>query len=89
MLILWGAAAFQGLFGNTAASQPSGLFGAAQTSTATGFGAGTGLFSHSNTAFGNMGTQVERRVSLIFISWISVIFLILCWNIVILPFSTK
>uniref|UniRef100_H3CQG4 Nuclear pore complex protein Nup98-Nup96 n=1 Tax=Tetraodon nigroviridis TaxID=99883 RepID=H3CQG4_TETNG len=46
-----------GLFGNTAASQPSGLFGAAQTSTATGFGASTGLFSHSNTAFGNMGTQ--------------------------------
>ncbi|XP_011615072.2 nuclear pore complex protein Nup98-Nup96 isoform X2 [Takifugu rubripes] len=46
-----------GLFGNTAAPQPSGLFGAAQTSTATGFGAGTGLFSNTNTAFGNMGNQ--------------------------------
>lgn len=62
---LWRPSAFQGLFGNTAASQPSGLFGAAQTSTATGFGAGTGLFSNSNTAFGNMGNQVQFTVSLI------------------------
>ncbi|XP_070838851.1 nuclear pore complex protein Nup98-Nup96 isoform X2 [Chaetodon trifascialis] len=46
-----------GLFGNTAASQSSGLFGAAQTSTATGFGTGTGLFSQPNTGFGNVGTQ--------------------------------
>ncbi|KAM3600735.1 uncharacterized protein V6R79_001514 [Siganus canaliculatus] len=46
-----------GLFGNTAASQPSGLFGAAQTSTATGFGTGTGLFGQTNTGFGNVGTQ--------------------------------
>ncbi|XP_042355035.1 nuclear pore complex protein Nup98-Nup96 [Plectropomus leopardus] len=46
-----------GLFGNTAASQSSGLFGAAQTSTATGFGTGTGLFGQTNTGFGNVGTQ--------------------------------
>lgn len=48
----------QGLFGNTAAPQASGLFGAAQTSTATGFGTGTGLFGQTNTGFGNVGTQV-------------------------------
>ncbi|XP_071361953.1 nuclear pore complex protein Nup98-Nup96 isoform X2 [Trachinotus anak] len=46
-----------GLFGNTAASQSAGLFGAAQTSTATGFGTGTGLFGQTNTGFGNVGTQ--------------------------------
>ncbi|XP_022600404.1 nuclear pore complex protein Nup98-Nup96 isoform X2 [Seriola dumerili] len=46
-----------GLFGNTAASQSGGLFGAAQTSTATGFGTGTGLFGQPNTGFGNVGTQ--------------------------------
>ncbi|XP_069395495.1 nuclear pore complex protein Nup98-Nup96 isoform X5 [Paralichthys olivaceus] len=46
-----------GLFGNTAASQSGGLFGTAQTSTATGFGAGTGLFGPTNTGFGNVGTQ--------------------------------
>ncbi|XP_029375264.1 nuclear pore complex protein Nup98-Nup96 isoform X4 [Echeneis naucrates] len=46
-----------GLFGNTAASQSSGLFGAAQTSTATGFGTGTGLFGQTNTGFGTVGTQ--------------------------------
>lgn len=46
-----------GLFGNTAASQSSGLFGAAQTSTAAGFGTGTGLFGQTNTGFGNVGTQ--------------------------------
>uniref|UniRef100_UPI0037E718FF nuclear pore complex protein Nup98-Nup96 isoform X2 n=1 Tax=Semicossyphus pulcher TaxID=241346 RepID=UPI0037E718FF len=46
-----------GLFGNTAPSQSGGLFGAAQTSTATGFGAGTGLFGPTNTGFGNVGTQ--------------------------------
>ncbi|TKS83411.1 Nuclear pore complex protein [Collichthys lucidus] len=46
-----------GLFGNTAASQSGGLFGAAQTSTATGFGTGTGLFGQTNTGFGNVGTQ--------------------------------
>uniref|UniRef100_A0A672Y6M6 Nuclear pore complex protein Nup98-Nup96 n=1 Tax=Sphaeramia orbicularis TaxID=375764 RepID=A0A672Y6M6_9TELE len=42
-----------GLFGNTAASQSSGLFGTAQTSTATGFGTSTGLFGQTNTGFGN------------------------------------
>uniref|UniRef100_A0A667YSH9 Nuclear pore complex protein Nup98-Nup96 n=1 Tax=Myripristis murdjan TaxID=586833 RepID=A0A667YSH9_9TELE len=48
----------QGLFGNTAASQAGGLFGAtAQTSTATGFGTGSGLFGQTNTGFGNVGTQ--------------------------------
>ncbi|XP_051793901.1 nuclear pore complex protein Nup98-Nup96 isoform X2 [Acanthochromis polyacanthus] len=46
-----------GLFGNTAASQSSGLFGTAQTSTATGFGTATGLFGQTNTGFGNVGTQ--------------------------------
>lgn len=53
---------FQGLFGNTAASQAGGLFGAAQTSTATGFGTGTGLFGQPNTGFGNLGTQVVTTV---------------------------
>uniref|UniRef100_A0A8C4DQH1 Nuclear pore complex protein Nup98-Nup96 n=1 Tax=Dicentrarchus labrax TaxID=13489 RepID=A0A8C4DQH1_DICLA len=48
-------ASSMGLFGNTAASQTSGLFGAAQTSTATGFGAATGLFGQTNTGFGNVG----------------------------------
>ncbi|KAM9332405.1 uncharacterized protein KZ484_017515 isoform 2-T3 [Pholidichthys leucotaenia] len=47
----------QGLFGNTAASQFSGLSGTTQTSTAVGFGMGTGLFSQTNTGFGNIGTQ--------------------------------
>uniref|UniRef100_A0A3Q3E3G4 Nuclear pore complex protein Nup98-Nup96 n=1 Tax=Labrus bergylta TaxID=56723 RepID=A0A3Q3E3G4_9LABR len=42
-----------GLFGNTAASQSGGLFGAAQTSTATGFGTAAGLFGQPNTGFGN------------------------------------
>ncbi|KAI4785787.1 hypothetical protein KUCAC02_037549, partial [Chaenocephalus aceratus] len=43
-----------GLFGNTAAPQPTGLFGAAQPSAAaTGFGAATGLFGQTNTGFGN------------------------------------
>ncbi|XP_075994030.1 nuclear pore complex protein Nup98-Nup96 isoform X2 [Genypterus blacodes] len=46
-----------GLFGNTAASQSGGLFGAAQTSTATGFGTGTSLFGPTNAGFGNVGTQ--------------------------------
>ncbi|XP_058483731.1 nuclear pore complex protein Nup98-Nup96 isoform X1 [Solea solea] len=47
-----------GLFGNTAASQAGGLFGAAQTaSTATGFGTGTGLFGQTNPGFGTAGTQ--------------------------------
>ncbi|XP_044077195.1 nuclear pore complex protein Nup98-Nup96 isoform X2 [Siniperca chuatsi] len=47
-----------GLFGNTAAAQPAGgLFGAAQTSTATGFGTATGLFGQTNTGFGNVATQ--------------------------------
>ncbi|CAN9501252.1 unnamed protein product [Ophioblennius macclurei] len=46
-----------GLFGNTAASQPGGLFGGTQTSTASGFGAASGLFGPTNTGFGNMGTQ--------------------------------
>uniref|UniRef100_A0A667Z4H4 Nuclear pore complex protein Nup98-Nup96 n=1 Tax=Myripristis murdjan TaxID=586833 RepID=A0A667Z4H4_9TELE len=51
-----------GLFGNTAASQAGGLFGAtAQTSTATGFGTGSGLFGQTNTGFGNVGTQVQTR----------------------------
>uniref|UniRef100_A0A4W5LLK8 Nuclear pore complex protein Nup98-Nup96 n=1 Tax=Hucho hucho TaxID=62062 RepID=A0A4W5LLK8_9TELE len=48
-----------GLFGSTAASQAGGLFGnTAQTTPATGFGTGTGLFGQTNTAFGNVGTQV-------------------------------
>uniref|UniRef100_A0A674BPF4 Nuclear pore complex protein Nup98-Nup96 n=1 Tax=Salmo trutta TaxID=8032 RepID=A0A674BPF4_SALTR len=43
-----------GLFGSTAASQAGGLFGnTAQTTPATGFGTGTGLFGQTNTAFGN------------------------------------
>ncbi|KAK1875220.1 Nuclear pore complex protein Nup98-Nup96 [Dissostichus eleginoides] len=43
-----------GLFGNTAAPQPTGLFGAAQPSAAaTGFGTATGLFGQTNTGFGN------------------------------------
>ncbi|XP_028314851.1 nuclear pore complex protein Nup98-Nup96-like [Gouania willdenowi] len=46
-----------GLVGNTAASQAGGLFGAAQTSTASGFGAATGLFGQTNPGFGNTGTQ--------------------------------
>ncbi|XP_026213260.1 nuclear pore complex protein Nup98-Nup96 isoform X2 [Anabas testudineus] len=46
-----------GLFGNTAASQSGGLFGTSQTSTATGFGTGTGLFGQTSTGFGNVGTQ--------------------------------
>uniref|UniRef100_A0AAR2K7M0 Nuclear pore complex protein Nup98-Nup96 n=1 Tax=Pygocentrus nattereri TaxID=42514 RepID=A0AAR2K7M0_PYGNA len=38
----------------TAATQTGGLFGnTANTSTATGFGTGTGLFGQNNTAFGN------------------------------------
>uniref|UniRef100_A0A8C7JVH7 Nuclear pore complex protein Nup98-Nup96 n=1 Tax=Oncorhynchus kisutch TaxID=8019 RepID=A0A8C7JVH7_ONCKI len=44
-----------GLFGSTAASQAGGLFGnTAQTTPATGFGTGTGLFGQTNTAFGNV-----------------------------------
>ncbi|XP_061596390.1 nuclear pore complex protein Nup98-Nup96 isoform X2 [Cololabis saira] len=46
-----------GLFGSTGPTQSAGLFGAAQTSTATGFGASTGLFGQPNTGFGNVGTQ--------------------------------
>ncbi|KAL2080768.1 hypothetical protein ACEWY4_024561 [Coilia grayii] len=47
-----------GLFGNTAVSQAGGLFGnTANTSTATGFGAGSGLFGQPNTGFGTVGTQ--------------------------------
>uniref|UniRef100_A0A4W5NGM8 Nuclear pore complex protein Nup98-Nup96 n=1 Tax=Hucho hucho TaxID=62062 RepID=A0A4W5NGM8_9TELE len=47
-----------GLFGATVASQAVGLFGnTAQTTPATGFGTGTGLFGQTNTAFGNVGTQ--------------------------------
>ncbi|KAM7373876.1 hypothetical protein PAMP_006566 [Pampus punctatissimus] len=46
-----------GLFGNTAASQSGGLFGAAQTSAATGFGTATGLFGQTNPGFGSVGTQ--------------------------------
>ncbi|XP_027009207.2 nuclear pore complex protein Nup98-Nup96 [Tachysurus fulvidraco] len=47
-----------GLFGNTAASQAGGLFGnTANTSTAAGFGTGTGLFGQPSTGFGNVGTQ--------------------------------
>ncbi|XP_061558364.1 nuclear pore complex protein Nup98-Nup96 isoform X1 [Phycodurus eques] len=46
-----------GLFGNTAASQSGSLFGTAQTSTATGFGAASGLFGQAGAGFGNVGTQ--------------------------------
>ncbi|KAM7397467.1 hypothetical protein PAMA_005657 [Pampus argenteus] len=46
-----------GLFGNTAAPQSGGLFGAAQTSAATGFGTATGLFGQTNPGFGSVGTQ--------------------------------
>ncbi|XP_034406784.1 nuclear pore complex protein Nup98-Nup96 isoform X7 [Cyclopterus lumpus] len=46
-----------GLFGNTAAPQAGGLFGAAQPSTAAGFGAATGLFGQTNAGFGNVGAQ--------------------------------
>ncbi|XP_062289256.1 nuclear pore complex protein Nup98-Nup96 isoform X2 [Scomber scombrus] len=46
-----------GLFGNTAASQTGSMFGAAQTSAATGFGTATGLFGQTNAGFGNVGTQ--------------------------------
>uniref|UniRef100_A0A6Q2X1J3 Nuclear pore complex protein Nup98-Nup96 n=1 Tax=Esox lucius TaxID=8010 RepID=A0A6Q2X1J3_ESOLU len=47
--------AMGGLFGATAASQAGGLFGnTAQTTPATGFGTGTGLFGQTNTAFGNV-----------------------------------
>ncbi|XP_053703664.1 nuclear pore complex protein Nup98-Nup96 isoform X4 [Synchiropus splendidus] len=47
-----------GLFGNTAATQSAGLFGAAQTSAAaTGFGTTTGLFGQPSGGFGNVGTQ--------------------------------
>lgn len=45
------------LFGNTAAPQTGSLFGAAQTSAATGFGTTTGLFGQPNTGFGAVGTQ--------------------------------
>ncbi|XP_066555772.1 nuclear pore complex protein Nup98-Nup96 isoform X3 [Amia ocellicauda] len=45
-----------GLFGNTA-SPSGGLFGnTANTSTATAFGTGTGLFGQPNAGFGNVGT---------------------------------
>nr|XP_040038082.1 nuclear pore complex protein Nup98-Nup96 isoform X3 [Gasterosteus aculeatus aculeatus] len=46
-----------GLFGNTAAPQAGGLFGAAQPSAATGFGTTTGLFGQPNAGFGAVGTQ--------------------------------
>uniref|UniRef100_A0A8D3BN44 Nuclear pore complex protein Nup98-Nup96 n=1 Tax=Scophthalmus maximus TaxID=52904 RepID=A0A8D3BN44_SCOMX len=42
-----------GLFGQTAPAQAGGLFGAAQTSTAPGFGTATGLFGQTNAGFGN------------------------------------
>ncbi|XP_032364620.1 nuclear pore complex protein Nup98-Nup96 isoform X2 [Etheostoma spectabile] len=47
-----------GLFGNTAAPQTGGLFGAAQTSAATGFGAGAGLFGATNTGLGLLAHRV-------------------------------
>ncbi|XP_034539547.1 nuclear pore complex protein Nup98-Nup96 isoform X2 [Notolabrus celidotus] len=50
-------ASTMGLFGSTAAAQPGGLFGATQTSTATGFGTATGLFGNTTAGFGNVGTQ--------------------------------
>uniref|UniRef100_A0A8C5H0S3 Uncharacterized protein n=1 Tax=Gouania willdenowi TaxID=441366 RepID=A0A8C5H0S3_GOUWI len=53
----------QGLVGTTAASQAGGLFGAAQPSTASGFGAATGLFGQTNPGFGNTGTQVQSHVA--------------------------
>uniref|UniRef100_A0A8D3AM94 Nuclear pore complex protein Nup98-Nup96 n=1 Tax=Scophthalmus maximus TaxID=52904 RepID=A0A8D3AM94_SCOMX len=46
-----------GLFGQTAPAQAGGLFGAAQTSTAPGFGTATGLFGQTNAGFGNVGTS--------------------------------
>ncbi|KAM9781649.1 nuclear pore complex protein Nup98-Nup96 isoform X2 [Syngnathus typhle] len=46
-----------GLFGNTAASQSGGLFGTAQTSASTGFGAAGGLFGQAGTGFGSVGAQ--------------------------------
>ncbi|XP_035998550.1 nuclear pore complex protein Nup98-Nup96 isoform X1 [Fundulus heteroclitus] len=46
-----------GLFGSTAAPQAGGLFGTTQTSTAPGFGSGSGLFGQPNAGFGNVGTQ--------------------------------
>lgn len=49
----------QGLFGNTVASQSAGLFGAAQTSASTGFGAAGGLFGQAGAGFGSVGTQVR------------------------------
>uniref|UniRef100_A0AAQ5XVS5 Nuclear pore complex protein Nup98-Nup96 n=1 Tax=Amphiprion ocellaris TaxID=80972 RepID=A0AAQ5XVS5_AMPOC len=52
-----------GLFGNTAASQSGGLFGTAQTSTATGFGTATGLFGQTNTGFGNVGTLFGNKTA--------------------------
>ncbi|KAM6907662.1 nuclear pore complex protein Nup98-Nup96 [Xenentodon cancila] len=44
-------------FGSTGATQSGGLFGPAQTSTATAFGGSTGLFGQPNAGFGNGGTQ--------------------------------
>ncbi|KAI4791213.1 hypothetical protein KUCAC02_034142, partial [Chaenocephalus aceratus] len=53
-----------GLFGNTAAPQPTGLFGAAQPSAAaTGFGAATGLFGQTNTGFGNVDGRVRATTT--------------------------
>lgn len=54
----------QGLFGNTAAPQAGGLFGAAQPSAATGFGTTTGLFGQPNAGFGAVGTQVRSQTSM-------------------------
>uniref|UniRef100_A0A3B4CC02 Nuclear pore complex protein Nup98-Nup96 n=1 Tax=Pygocentrus nattereri TaxID=42514 RepID=A0A3B4CC02_PYGNA len=48
----------------TAATQTGGLFGnTANTSTATGFGTGTGLFGQNNTAFGNVGSLFGNKTA--------------------------
>uniref|UniRef100_A0A3P9M714 Nuclear pore complex protein Nup98-Nup96 n=1 Tax=Oryzias latipes TaxID=8090 RepID=A0A3P9M714_ORYLA len=52
-----------GMFGNTAASQPGGLFGLTQTSTATGFGTGTGLFGQPSSGFGTAGTLFGNKAT--------------------------
>uniref|UniRef100_A0A8C2Z3Q0 Nuclear pore complex protein Nup98-Nup96 n=1 Tax=Cyclopterus lumpus TaxID=8103 RepID=A0A8C2Z3Q0_CYCLU len=52
-----------GLFGNTAAPQAGGLFGAAQPSTAAGFGAATGLFGQTNAGFGNVGSLFGNKAA--------------------------
>uniref|UniRef100_A0A3B4AT94 Nuclear pore complex protein Nup98-Nup96 n=1 Tax=Periophthalmus magnuspinnatus TaxID=409849 RepID=A0A3B4AT94_9GOBI len=52
-----------GLFGNTAPAQSGGLFGAAQTSTTSGFGTTTGLFGQTNTGFGAVGTLFGNKTA--------------------------